>query len=274
MGFDPREVLRGIENPPQLAEGDAQWAVKLLRRLLALHGYGPPDWLDPAVPVVSEFDSDLATLVSAFQIRCGMEPIERVDTATWQAFLDTALPDGTHLVDGRLAIELRIIEVAMAAEARSIREHGSNRGATVEMIQRHAGNAGAIPWCVAFAWAVVDLAYFLEQEMPPKLGNSQKVSSSALVNWARSQLLPEADGGGNGASRLLEDSALARPGDLIVLRGGDTGFFHTAVTVALPRDGFVATVEGNTNDAGSSEGDGIYARRRRVGREHCVFVRL
>ncbi|MCB1217922.1 peptidoglycan-binding protein [bacterium] len=262
MVFDPRTSLRELEAPPVLHEGDAQWSVKLLRRLLALFGYGPPAWLDPALPVLAEFDNELGILVGAFQIRCGLDPTGVVDAATWQAFLEQAPPGGTRLVDGRLAIEMRIVEVALAAEARSIREHGANRGATVEMIQRHAGTASAVPWCVAFAWAVVDLAYFLEQELPPQLGQAQKLSSSALVNWAREH------------ARLHEEPAEARPGDLIVLRGGNTGFFHTALTVALPREGFVATVEGNTNEGGSAEGDGIYARRRRVGREHCVFVRL
>lgn len=265
MAFDPRKVLQEIDEPPQLMEGETQWCVKLLRRLLAMFEYGPAGWLDPATDLSAEFDNDLTILVSAFQMRCGLDPTGVVDDDTWQAFLTAKQPDPPApqpVVSGRPALERRIVEVALAAEARHIREKPGNRGATVEMIQRHAGGGSGIPWCVAFAWAVVDLAYFLDQSMPPKLGTAQKVSSSALVKWAREH------------DRLITDPAEARPGDLIVLKGGDTGFFHTALIVASPSGGSVATVEGNTNTGGSSDGDGIYARRRKVGSEHCVFVRL
>src|SRR5690606_7650402 len=111
MVFDPRTSLRELDPPPRLQLGDVQWSVKLLRRLLALFGYGPPAWLDPALPVPAEFDNDLSTLVGAFQIRFGLDPSGAADGPTWAAFLENPPPGGTQLADGRLAIEMRIVEV-------------------------------------------------------------------------------------------------------------------------------------------------------------------
>ena len=114
----------------------------------------------------------------------GCEGLDVTDSANhelWEALAraeDSAHPggstgSGTQPVD-RISISARIVEVAEAAEVRNIREHGQNDGATVRMIQTHSGLVAGEPWCVAFAWAVVDLAYFLDQDHPPDIPGPAK----------------------------------------------------------------------------------------------------
>ncbi|MBN2083423.1 hypothetical protein JW859_14605, partial [bacterium] len=108
---------------------------------------------------------------------------------------------------------------------------------------------------------VVDLAYFLEQEFPPKIPGGAKRSCTALVNWARQH------------GCIVEDVADVMPGDLIVLKKESGSYFHIGICVGAPRpDGRINTIEGNTNVGGSAEGDGIYDKQR--GTASCTFVRL
>lgn len=262
MAFNPQEILRGIPQPPVLAIGEEQWAVKLLRRLLAQQGIAPGEWLDPQQQVGAEFDDELRIMLQAFQLRSGIPASGKTDSDTWQALLAEPPLPSLHPRGSRARISARIVEVAEAAAARQVIEQGDNRGATVEMLLRHAGGQPGMPWCVAFAWAVVDLAYFLEQCEPPAIPQSARLSSSALVHWA------------GDTGRLLEVSADAHPGDLLVLRGGPTGYRHTAVIVAPVDNGSVETVEGNATAFRGSPVDGIVRLQRTLSNGTCVVLRM
>jgi len=268
MGTNPVELYREQPGAPEISVGDMNWHVKLLRRMLSYAGIAPPDWMDFSLPVSDHFDNEVLSYLNKFQHDRGLPASCCVSPIIWDALAiagEAAHPGGNGEVAGPVAsrrrIAGRIVEVAKAAEARNIREHGHNRGATVRMIQNHAGLGAGQPWCVAFCWAVVDLAYFLEQEFPPVVSKGAKASCTALVNWASQH------------GCLVERCSEVAPGDLIVLKRDDGKYFHIGICVSTPdTTGRINTIEGNTNVAGSAEGDGIYDKQRSV--ERCTFVRL
>ena len=144
-----------------------------------------------------------------------------------------------------------------------VREEGSNRGAKVEAYQRAAGLHPGDPWCAAFvAWNVANA-----------LGTAKApawTSGSAITTWHRGSrnLPPEAKTtpveerpSAKVAAGWIwvrasseEDAAKARKGEWV--KG------HCGVVVAVDAAGF-HTVEGNTNAAGSREGDGVYCKLHR-----------
>ena len=139
----------------------------------------------------------------------------------------------------------------------------ANRGEVVDVIQLHAAESRGYAWCVALADFVVDKAcQRLMVNSPFHIG----VSSSRLVREARK------------LGRLITDPAKVQAGDLFVRKGGDTGFNHAGIVLSVltpDHEGDVAhmrTVEGNTNEAGSAEGDGVYSKVRKLSSEYYVWV--
>lgn len=143
-----------------------------------------------------------------------------------------------------------------------VREKRENRGEVVDTIQLHAAGWRGYPWCVAFADWVVDIAFRrLMLNSPFDIG----VSSSRLVRKAREH------------ARLITDPDQVKPGDLFVLKGGPTGYRHTGIVLDVARrppfdEASFRTVEGNTNEAGSAEGDGVYSKMRRLSAQYYVWV--
>lgn len=270
MAFDIASEIRRCTHSPQLEAGCVSWSVKLLRRGLAAAGQGPSEWLDLGAPVSDVLDSALSELLRGFQTACALPATGIVDYRTWQALATrleqtepaslTANPAEDESAVSNDLVRGRIVELAKIIEKRHIREHGPNRGATVETILRHAGGQPGMAWCLAFCWGVIDLAYLTLDLEPPAM---DKLSCSRLVKWATA------------SHRLITAPEQARPGDLLVLEGGSTGYRHVGIMVG-PADelGRIPTIEGNTDLAGDGEGDGIYARMRNPALTPCVFVRV
>ena len=163
---------------------------------------------------------------------------------------------------GKLRQEILII--AEACARLKIRERGgANRGREVEAFLRWAGGQPGQPWCMAFVDFVYELACLLagcKAALDPGLSCS-KLASQALR-----------------LKRLHSDPLQLYPGDLVLLRGGPTGYKHVGIVVeVLPRhDGSwdLITIEGNTNEAGSAEGDGVYRKLRRPDKTPMAFIRV
>lgn len=164
--------------------------------------------------------------------------------------------------------KLRAVIIEVARGYLGVREdaRANNTGVAVEAILKRAGGKRGMAWCCAFCDVVVEEAYRRLHLAPPL---NVGLSCSSLVKRARE------------LQRVFDDPSWAREGELIVLRGGKTGFRHVGIVAASPGANatWVKTIEGNTNAAGSSEVDGVYEKRRRCARrkDHtrpCVFVRV
>jgi hypothetical protein len=140
-----------------------------------------------------------------------------------------------------------------------IREtQGANKGEVVNWILRRAEGKPGQPWCVAF----IDGIYELSCEslgIKPKINPS--LSCSALYSKAKK------------LGMIFTDCREAKKGDFIILRGGSTGHQHIGM-VWVVEGNHILTVEGNTNFAGSSEGDGVYWKKRPIKPDLYDFVRI
>ena len=167
---------------------------------------------------------------------------------------------GSQTLSQRLRDQLMILET-WAADLH-IREHGGqNEGAEVQaIIEMATGKRQAIPWCLAFQHACYERAC-RNCGIEPRLDLG--VSCSALVHAMTKR------------GRIVEWQHAQR-GDLWVLRGGDTGYRHVGALGTRPvlTGGTLNfwSVEGNTNEAGSAEGDGVYRKPRHLDLGAAVFI--
>lgn len=118
---------------------------------------------------------------------------------------------------------------------------GSNRGLEVDYWLKEAGVPLGLPWCAAFMGQVGRQALGARWPLP------RTALVGALHQWA-----------------VLRNvcNSTPQPGDLFLMWEPD-GFHHTGLVTAVDADGaHYATIEGNTNDDGSREGVGVFARRR------------
>ena len=129
---------------------------------------------------------------------------------------------------------------------------GNNDGVKVEEYLKYVGLKRGNPWCAAFVcWSLAQAG--IEN---PRSGWSPDLFPVAKVCWQRS----------SGVQLSTRKSGSSAP-----CRGDVFGIFFPSKNriahvgfVDSWGDKYVITVEGNTNEAGSREGDGVYRKRRLI----------
>lgn len=128
---------------------------------------------------------------------------------------------------------------------------GKNDGPEVEMYLKSVGLGKGYAWCAAFThWCLTEAGY----------------DAKKMTAWS-----PSAYNKNNIVSSKGTIYKEPKPGDVFVLyysnlkRIGHTGFFHRK-----QNDNIYETVEGNTNQAGSREGDGVYRKFRSFKATHAI----
>ena len=144
----------------------------------------------------------------------------------------------------------KVLELA-AAEV-GVREESRNRGKAIDAYNRDIGHdpEKRDPWCAIFVSAMVKRAC-------DALGVPVPIHLTAGVFTLDEQ-----------APRQMRRS-VPTSGSIFILGGHK----HTGLVETVFPNGNCITVEGNTNDGGSPEGDGVY-RRTRERRELLCFVDL
>lgn len=109
----------------------------------------------------------------------------------------------------------------------------------------------AWPWCAAFVcWCV-------KQAMGDRKFSFRRPTTAGawdFENWSLAQ-----DGSTDTRKPAGDD---IRPGDIVVFK-----FSHIGIATTRPdSDGYIRTVEGNTDSAGSREGGGVFCKNRKVSR--------
>jgi len=134
-----------------------------------------------------------------------------------------------------------------------IREAGANRGRFVESIIRYAGGAPGEPWCASFV-------FYVGRKM---LGDAWPLpktrSCDVLLEYAREKemVVP-----------------LPSPGDLFLVMRSAADAVHVGFVDDVLPGGRFATIEGNSNDRGVRDGDGVVANvRDPKGPTRYLFVR-
>jgi hypothetical protein len=122
-----------------------------------------------------------------------------------------------------------------------VREAGQNLGRFVETIIRYAGGTPPEPWCASFEY------YVGHQMLGSRWPCPKTRSCDVILEWAR-------------AKELLREQPT--PHAIFLILRSETDAFHTGFVEGIaPEQGPNAfrTVEGNGNDDGSANGDGVYS---------------
>ena len=149
-------------------------------------------------------------------------------------------------------IENALLIAAHLCDIEKVRELGANRGAWVERFLGAVGLPGGYAWCAAFvSFCLKSGGYTAGPKLPAAVRN--------WASWAKAE------------GRIVE---APRRGDLgFWLNPDGTGHIFF---VANPAGVMVKTIEGNSNVAGSRDGDGVYRNNRPIsgGPHKLQFIRL
>lgn len=132
---------------------------------------------------------------------------------------------------------------------------GSNTGTMVNQYLSSVGLKPGLPWCAAFVYYIFDQATKrLHIANPlPKTGGVMnmwgKADSSLKIN----------------ASDAKSNPGLIKPGQIFIMTRPGKGLGHTGIVISVdPSRREMITVEGNTNDQQSGEGDRVGINRRKI----------
>jgi hypothetical protein len=127
---------------------------------------------------------------------------------------------------------------------------GANSGPKVKEYLASVNLAQGAPWCMAFVyWCYSQAATQLNARNP------LVQTGHVLTGWrnATCTKISSAD--------AINNPALVKPGQIFIIdHGGGRG--HTGIVKSV-EGGFLTTIEGNSNDAGSREGIGVFKLNRR-----------
>lgn len=142
--------------------------------------------------------------------------------------------------------ERALLLAAHAADTLRVRESGRNSGPHIDQYLAACGLRPGAPWCAAFVTYQLLQAGAERGQLPR--------NSASVCHWVHGSRF-----------RVTADPAQARRGDLFAWcdRAAWRGHIGFIVRMRRTARGWLAeTIEGNTNDAGSREGDGVYRRQR------------
>jgi hypothetical protein len=120
----------------------------------------------------------------------------------------------------------------------------SNKGKSVEVYQKAVdGIAQSEAWCMC-------MVQFLVQKIEAlnKIQSDLFPSEHCLTVWNRSPKSMRVD--------------KPRAGDIVIWRHGKSFSGHTGIVEGVTKD-YLTVIEGNTNDNGAREGDGVYRKKRK-----------
>jgi hypothetical protein len=136
---------------------------------------------------------------------------------------------------------------------------GSNRGVMVEKYLASAGCVPGDPWCASFVyWCFNEAAKSLN------VNNPLTRTGGCLSHWTRTK------GGKISCLNATNNASLIQPGFIFIMDHG-RGKGHTGIVKSVS-DGYIQTIEGNTNIEGSREGLGVAELKRKINTISAGFI--
>jgi hypothetical protein len=219
-------------------------AVRRVQEWLCLHGF--------AVPTDREFGPATKAAVKNFQQKKGLPVTDVVDRATFLALVAPMRAALKPIPPRGKTMSQLIVAYARQHVAQHPREvGGQNMGPWVRLYMD--GNEGDNwLWCAGFAtYPISQAAQTLERPMP------------VLRNFGVANIANAAKTNRNFVRHPATNLAAIKPGSLFLEPGGPNGYLHTGLVVGHNGDS-MSTLEGNSNNNGSSNGFEALARTRSV----------
>jgi hypothetical protein len=214
--------------------------------------------------VNGEFNADTESAVKLFQSQSsdahGIPLVVdgQLGPISWAALFGTSInPPAPQPITNELFA--KVLEVANSQIGVLEDPPGSNRGAKVEEFLASAGCSPGDPWCASFVYWC-----FREASKSLNVNNDLPRTGSCMFHWGKTK-----------AKKITSLDAtnnplLVQPGYVFIMdHGGGKG--HTGIVTGVA-DGYIQTVEGNTNISGSREGLGVAALRRKINTISAGFI--
>lgn len=216
--------------------------------------------LPPPFATLNVTTPAFADAVATFQAARGLTADGKLGPATLAA-MGYGRP-AAAAVTGVVTVDALIATAEHEADLQVREEGGMNRGAKVEAYQRAGGLGPGDPWCAAFvAWCIMKSR---QLDKPPTW-----CSGSAITTWHKGS---KRAGDAFTTPSIAGYQSKVQPGWIWVRAKDPKGALdalrglwvqgHCGIVVAVDSVGFY-TVEGNTNSAGSRDGDGVYRKLHR-----------
>jgi hypothetical protein len=132
---------------------------------------------------------------------------------------------------------------------------GSNKGPEVTKYLQSVGLSGGLPWCMAFV-------YYIFDELCKRLGKTTSVvkTGGCLNHWNQAPADTKIP-----VDRIKSNPSLIRPGQIFIMTRPGKGLGHTGIVVSVDeKDRSFTSMEGNTNDQLSGEGDRVGINKRKI----------
>jgi len=232
-----------------IKKGDKdETTVLLIQKQLNNKGCGPID-------EDADFGPQTYRAVRLFQARFTDQfgnPLKidgEVGTNTWEALFDADSVPQVQEAKSKLLEEV----LKIASKEEGVREVpvGSNWGPKVKEYLNSVDINFPAFWCAAFV-------YWCFEKASEKLSKRNPVfkTGHVLTHWnnADSKVIAKND--------AVNNPELIEPGSIFIIStGGGAG--HTGIVESV-HGGYITTIEGNTNEAGSRNGIGVFRRERKI----------
>ena len=211
----------------------------------------PLPTLDPSTPV-------FAAAVRTLQAQHGLPADGKLGPGTLAALKAPPAPAAPPAAPLNVTeAALALIAAATAEANKGVREVGKNAGPDVEKYLHCLGMTKGSPWCAAFvSWCVMSSRGLAK---PPKWCSGSAVSLFQMSGKNAVKVTPLDAGYQTKVKPGYIWSRAQDPAAASAARKGVWCQGHTGIVVAVDAVGF-HTIEGNTNAAGSREGDGVYRK--------------
>ncbi|SEI40309.1 Putative peptidoglycan binding domain-containing protein [Dyadobacter sp. SG02] len=182
----------------------------------------------------------------------------KIGPITWQVLFNIPVDSPPAPTGGSDLLENA---VAQALSQVGVMENPlfSNRGREIRMYMERAGSQEGLFWCAGFV-------YWCFDEAALSLGRSNPLFKTVgcLKHWNNTN-----------ATKIVKSAATTNPGLIkrgsIFIKDHGGGMGHTGI-VEKVENGFIQTIEGNSNSNGSSNGIGVFRLTRKINSIEKGFI--
>jgi peptidoglycan hydrolase-like protein with peptidoglycan-binding domain len=204
----------------------------------------------------SDFGPATELAVKNFQKARRLPQTGKVDAYVFDALCEPMATAFTKTPKGKNLRELIVsaADIHLAGKPFELVVKGqSNSGPWVRAYMD--GNEGdAWFWCMGFVQTIIDQAATVQgkdfRTLMPLTYSCDVVGATGLIKGLLRRF-----------SEVRRDPSLVKPGDIFLVQKSTNDWFHTGLITGIQGDVF-ETVEGNTNNDGSHNGNGVYRRQR------------